>query len=155
VLILHPYVLNLRPADQWHCWEALGRIARERIALIVDYPCQGDYDYADALEASWSTDEVMVIVEHDIAPTLEQVLELEDCSELFCSMDYAGPGWPSWAVNPDAACIGLAKLDGALRMATTRRPAVPRVHWHDVGGALVQVFGRPHIHPGPVAHYHQ
>lgn len=152
--VLHPYVPGLRSVDQAKCWEALVPIHALPNVKVVDFPCQEDYDYADGLERWWDGEDVVVIVEHDIAPTPAQVRELIECPELFCSMDYAGPNWPSWAVSTIAACIGLAKLDGKLYKMTDRRPCVPRVHWHDVGGALWDVFGPAHIHPGPVAHYH-
>lgn len=152
--ILHPYVPGVRPLDQAKCWEALGVIHTEGVGQVLDFPCQDDYAYAAGLERWWFDGESIVIVEHDIAPTPGQVRELIECPELFCSMDYAGPNWPSWAVSTIAACIGLAKLDSRLRKMTDRRPCVPRVHWHDVGGSLWDVFGPAHIHPGPVAHYH-
>lgn len=154
MLVLHPYVPGLRPADQAPCWEALSQVHAHGDMMLLDFPCESEYDYAEGLELYWPPADVMVIVEHDIAPTHDQVLELAKCPELFCSMDYSGPGWPSWAACDIAACIGLAKLDGKLRSMTDRRPCVPRVHWHDVGGALWDVFGPAHVHPGPVAHYH-
>jgi hypothetical protein len=155
VRILHPYVPGVRPADQQPCWEALARLHAEEVGQVLDFPCQDDYAYAAGLERWWFDGETIVIVEHDIAPTPDQVRELVKCPELFCSMDYAGPGWPSWAASTIAACVGLAKLDGKLRKMTDRRPVVPRVHWHDVGGTLWDVFGPAHIHTGPVAHYHR
>jgi hypothetical protein len=154
VEILHPYVPGLRPADQAPCWEALSVLRDERGWDVYDIPCVEEYDYAEGLNDWWEALDDVIIVEHDIAPTVEQVRELEECPEPFCSMDYAGPSWSSWAAVPYAVCIGLAKLSSRLREGSTRRPFVPRVHWHDVGGALEQVIGRPHVHPGPVAHYH-
>ena len=154
MLVLHPYVPGLRPADQQKSWEALSELPKHWVTDLRAWPCTGDLDYADGLNRYWDEGEVMVLVEHDIAPTWDEVVELWMCPHPFCAMDYAGPGWPSWAANPDASCIGFAKLDGRLRQKTDRRPVVPRVHWHDVGGVLTQVFGRPHIHEGPVAHYH-
>jgi hypothetical protein len=154
VEILHPYVPGLRPVDQAPCWEALSVLRQEWDDVVYDIPCVGEYDYAEGLDRYWKPYAGVLIVEHDIAPTIEQVRELEGCPGLFCAMDYAGPSWPSWAAVPYATCIGLAKLSNSLHEGSTRRPFVPRVHWHDVAGALEQVIGRPHIHPGPVAHYH-
>jgi hypothetical protein len=154
VEILHPYAPGVRPADQVPCWDALGVIRLEEEWLVYDIPCVEEYDYAEGLNNYWTPRGGVLIVEHDIAPTVDQVRELEQCPELFCAMDYAGPGWLSWATVLDTTCIGLAKLSNRLHEGNSRQPFVPRVPWRDVGGTLEQCFGRPHIHPGPVAHYH-
>jgi hypothetical protein len=154
VIVLHPYVPGLRPADQAPCWEALSRIRKMSGFSVVDERCEEEHDYAEVLDHHFMEYVGVIIVEHDIAPTPEQAIEMASCPEMFCAMDYAGPSWPSWAAVPYATGIGLAKLSGRLKVGSTRRPFVPRVHWHDVGGALEQVIGRPHVHPGPVVHHH-
>lgn len=80
-LIVEPYLTLEPPAPKFVDFPT----------LMV--PCVEDTDYAEGVKLGWeSSAENLVIIEHDIFPTLNQLLEILDCPQPLCNCVYwSGP----------------------------------------------------------------
>jgi hypothetical protein len=152
--ILHPYVPGVRPADQAPCWEALSILRRNGGWDVYDVACVGEYDYAVYLGSFLEPCETMVIVEHDMVPTGEQVRELLECNAAFCAFDYHLASGELWSELTDHACLGLTKIEARAWGKVTATPKVPCVPWHDLAYRVSERLGPAHIHAGPADHRH-
>jgi len=54
---------------------------------IVECPCEGDDDYENGFRSLWGEDD-LIILEHDVVPTLDALLALADCGRDLCAQAY-------------------------------------------------------------------
>lgn len=112
-----------------------------------------EYAYWRMIQRLWRDGIDFCLVEQDIAPTLEQLRELEDCGELFCSFAYLRE-------SVETVALGLTRVRGKLcqdypRLLETEVPN--RVSFHECDGWLYSRIGHTgtvvHRHDGLVKHY--
>jgi hypothetical protein len=138
---------------------------------VIRHPCSGPFDYADGLMAVWGLPGDLIIVEHDLAPTVADVERLELCLHPRC----AGTYWMSsittgYRVAKTSALNTQPRQDfvepgckfadmtgiGFVRIhPEQRRTPIKRVVWGDVCGEVNRVVGGPwHLHWPTIKHYH-
>lgn len=153
--IIHPHVPTHRPAEQAPCWEALA--AAEEAGWPVEHVELSPADplaYGAALAARWDGPGDWLIVEHDVAPSVELVAEMMACERLTCFAGY-GP-----AVESVAATLGCTRITERARRRTGAWPVPPGITWHVLDAwltsGITSALGLRELwHPhGPVAHYH-
>ena len=172
--IVHPYS-DARPADRQWCSDQLALFIQQLPDVEQYYAyCVGSTDYATALRVYWELSGHMLIVEHDIVPTEEQIRELIDCPHPLCTVPYWL--WPkstglidaiqsvrtdgNFDVPPDQkfadfSSLGLVKLSAEFR-ASVGKPSI--VQWNNVDIEINRLVSlghyRWHIHRPMVEHYH-
>lgn len=170
IIVYHPFVPIVRPLDQVECWRTLQRLAG---CDILHYMCEDLFDYHVGLMKAWDSDGDLIIVEHDMAPTPKQIIDMANCKEEICTRPYwIGPatsgrtdatisittevGRPNREV-PYAihSAIGLVKISGSLRK---RLPKPNRNVWFSVEGEINKIVQQAglqwHCHYPLVAHNH-
>ena len=175
--IVHPYS-DARPADRQWCSDQLALFTTQ-LPDVEQYHayCVGSTDYATALRVYWELSGHMVIVEHDIVPTEEQVRELIDCPHPLCTIPYwlwpesTGLTYalcsaflvtehgkvcvPDGEAYADFSALGLVKLSAEFR-ASVGKPSI--VQWNNVDIEINRLVSlghyRWHIHRPMVEHYH-
>ena len=85
MLILHPYAGN-HPEREVETW-ALMRELEQRYK-VVHARTVLERDYSNFVATYWG-DEDIIIIEGDMVPTLEDVLEIARCPETHCAYPYA------------------------------------------------------------------
>ena len=154
MVLLHPYAPGVWPERQQATWEALAAVSKVFRGRVWDLACTAPSDYATMLNMLAMAGTSVVVVEHDIVPTVPLVSELLACAAPVCAHDYqVGPG-VNWADIPGALGLGLAKVTGAAWDAITEQPRVPIVSWDQVAGELATRLPPVHVHHGPVRHNH-
>lgn len=126
-------------------------LCRETIRALPDgvfYPVEGRDDYRRLLRGFWRVGSDFVLVEHDVAPTREQLAELEACDRPWCHFGY-GPG--DW--TPTFGCVRFRR---DLILGTPDAFADPEWPWQQLDG-LFAVYARscgfePHWHYPHVLH---
>ena len=153
-VLLHPYAPGVWPERQQATWEALADVSKVFPGRVWDLACTEPNVYATMLNMLAMAGTSVVVVEHDIVPTVPLVSELLACAAPVCACDYqVGPG-VNWADIPGALGLGLAKVTGAAWDAITEQPRVPIVPWDQVAGELASRLPPVHVHRGPVRHNH-
>jgi hypothetical protein len=153
-VLLHPYAPGVWPERQQATWEALAAVSKVFRGRVWDLACTAPDVYATMLNMLAMAGTSVVVVEHDIVPTVSLVSELLACAAPVCAHDYrVGPG-VNWADIPGALGLGLAKVTGAAWDAITERPRVPIVSWDQVAGELATRLPPVHVHHGKVVHNH-
>ena len=153
-VLLHPYAPGVWPERQQATWEALAAVGKVFRGRVWDLACTAPTDYATMLNMLAMAGTRVLVVEHDIVPTVPLVFELLACAAPVCAHDYqVGPG-VNWADIPGALGLGLAKVTGAAWDAITERPRVPIVSWDQVAGELATRLPPVHVHHGRVVHNH-
>lgn len=121
--------------------------------------------YLDFIGHLWRRGLGFVLVEHDVLPTVPQVLELDACLEPWCAFAYAEGGspsfgcvkfsaayieqWPTVWENLEAVIAGRLVFPGFSYDG--HQPAWQLLDaWHNVWSSHHHV--RPHVHPGTVTH---
>jgi hypothetical protein len=154
-LIFHPYVPNFEPASRvLPTWEALGRWSERTDLDVRHQPCNTPTDYAFALAHLWGRPVTLVVVEHDVVPTDEALVQLLRCPVHFCAFDYEVADGLCWSEVEGAVAFGFAKISLAARRAVKATPAVPAVPWPQLAGVLGQRLPPPHLHRPAVVHNH-
>jgi len=171
IRILAPWS-NVRPVDRVETDLFLAGLPAE--FEVIRCETAQSLTYYEFLMERWRDSEDWLIVEHDIVPTVVQLLGLAICPEPFCTVPYLlahgrpcigywrlegklaalylQPG-PEWALFSGFGCV---KLGAQLRLAV-KDPPPP----HDWDG-LDQEFShwlnalgyRWHVHPGMAVHHH-
>lgn len=153
-LIFHPYTPQVRLADQWYCWEALAHLSQAGWDKQVHVPCFQPLDYARRLQAIWAKGWDIIIVEHDIAPSIPQVTLMETCQSDFCAQDYWLPNGDLWSHLATEACFGLCRITLAAQRLVVPTPQVPQVTWRELASTLSPRLPPWHLHTQPADHHH-
>ena len=85
-LLLHPWSALGGASEA--TWAALEPIRRWGPLPVLDAPCLRDTDYAEALASVWDLGWDLLVVEHDLVPTLDCVRRLATCSGPVCAQAY-------------------------------------------------------------------
>jgi len=84
--ILYPYNFNVRNIDQYQTRNFVSSI--KKYFNIAYYPCKLDTDYDKGFNYMLSLNETFLIIEQDIVPTYEQLIEMIECKEPICVANY-------------------------------------------------------------------
>lgn len=155
MILLHPYAPGVRPADQCRTWEALAALPLPEDDRRWDRPCTDELDYARWLALAEAADSYVMIVEHDIAPTVAQWAELWDCGEDFCAWDYLVERDLLWSQIDGGLGLGFSCISFRAWQQVVETPHVPLVGWKELAGALRDRLPPVHLHRGPVQHNHR
>lgn len=179
-LIYYAYTPDTR---KWERGPSLRAVDALRAAgyQVDAHPCRGDKDYSLGLRAAWTHPGDLIILEHDMAPTVAQMDELVACPHPLCAFAYwivlaqvghrpmlsacVGPMGTLIGnqLNPRIlygtnhagySAIGCCKLDQATR---SQMAEIPPCYWSEVEmyvNRAVQVAGEWHIHYPVVNHHH-
>lgn len=156
MIILHPWVPGVRPADQAHAWESLGAVSERggpyRVEHLEVHPDDW-YAYASAIVDLWGRDDLLTW-EHDVGATPEALDRLWACPRPICTV------LPMAHSEPVEACwLGWTKVARRLQ-EQVRYPVPPRTHWAWIDVSLTTTLSRTagepwHVHDEPsVTHYH-
>ena len=155
--IIYPFCPGVREEDQEKSRAAVR--ALEAAGWEVDYielPPGAPLAYWQALRDHWDNPHDWLVVEHDVAPSVDLVTEMAACPRLLCTRGYGlpVPGDP-WAVM-----LGCTKFSARARQRTGW-PLPEPVAWHLLDsyltGAVVARLGLAegwHQHTAPLVHYH-
>ena len=153
-MVFHPFAPTVRPSDQVGTWTFLRRFESIGRVPVAHLPCLEPCDYAHWLDRWWSFAGDLVIVEHDVVPSLDALDGFVGCPQAFCAADYRLSSGELWSKVTDHDCLGLSCLKGSLRESVKARPAVPKVPYGDLAYELGRRLGvRAHLHP-QVTHNH-
>lgn len=153
MIILHPWVRGVRPADQAFCWSALaGAEAAGFTVEHLELPATDPFAYARGLRRVWGRDALLVI-EHDVEPSLALLEALRDCPEDLCTRLYDGQ-------QPVTGVTHLGCTKFSLR-CQTELPC-PALGSMEYTGLDVEVTGfcaywlhqNWHCHTEPLEHHH-
>ena len=86
--ILHPYTPEARPKDQIETQEFLAKWRKDYSQYPVIDREVHTFEYELLINELWRKREDFIIVEHDIVPTQEQLLEIINCPEPLCAAWY-------------------------------------------------------------------
>lgn len=135
------------------------------------YVGDSNYDYALLLERLFAESRIVdrsvpaghryepfVLVEHDIAPTFEQIKEVAECPEPLCGFPYIYyPGKITWALG--CAKFGAEALKAPVDWYyASEEREICRAGWRDcfpiLAFRLMQYHGiQPHFHNSLVKHF--
>jgi hypothetical protein len=133
-------------------------------ADIIDVG-KDNYAYWRAMSERWGTTESLVIVEHDISFTGEQLKSFEDCPEPWCVFSYPHPDAEGLLDHSLGFTRFRAELMTRVSAGAVGRgrsnfppPSMPmKIHWNRLDGLINETLRRncfkPHVH-GQVKHYH-
>ena len=156
--IIYPFCPGVREEDQEKSRAAVR--ALEAAGWEVDYielPPGAPLAYWQALRDHWDDPVDWLVVEHDVAPSVDLVAEMAACPRLLCTRGYGlpVPGEP-WAVM-----LGCTKFSARARQRAGW-PLPEPVAWHLLDsyltGAVVARLGLAegwHQHTAPLTHYHE
>lgn len=139
--------------EQLETWWTLEQI-REGYA-VVDAFLVGEQDYDKALKDVWGKGN-LVVVEQDIVPTPEMIMNLFGCNEDWCIYEYEirymDDKNPAFTPQTGLGCTKFSL--NAQRVAESEK-WFGRGQWFNldgrITGALVQAGYHPHVH-GKVKH---
>ena len=172
MIILHLFVpRGLKKIRQSPTWSRLELLRRHGRHVVVDWPTIDDHDNAAALNFFWNRGESLCVLEQDVEPTLEQLVELELCGQGdVCNIatrcgghDVDGydfrirwPGGVRWGregeTRADLFPLGCTIFRPA---AMQRLPRVPDVAWGQLDTLLAeQLATGAHVHWPAAAHHH-
>lgn len=87
MIILHPYREDRAGLPRYHATHAALAALVDAGMTVVDLPCGDDRRYEEGLKHFWGSDDLL-IVEHDIVPSLAMVRDLTTCPSVVCAQDY-------------------------------------------------------------------
>ncbi len=126
MILLHPYATHPRYTErQQETWTALRhlsiRLHRAKVR-IVDLPCSEPNSYELAIKRYWGQD-TLVVVEHDIVPSMQMLNHLWTCKEPLCMQAYRIPvdTQNSQALRMAEEMVGSVDADDPLRCEAIRR----------------------------------
>lgn len=153
--LLHLYCPGNREPDQVRTKELLATEPWPDDLRVVGCPGVDDNDNARAILEYWWDVGDLLTVEQDIEVTAWHVAELRACPEPVCGWDALMAHGVSWSLVPMGGTLGLWKATYPARMAVSAFPPVPQVPWNDLGGAICQRMGMPHVHGPLIGHNHK
>lgn len=177
MIILHPFNPLVRPEDQLDTWAVLEEIKRTMEIETIQAPCYEPNDYGIALDqwlqASVLAKARLIVIEHDIVPTLSQMSEIINCRHPWCVFDYkiptdTGPQrWTdvlAWSHKSGDGHfpLGFSKFDLNSYYYINRLykfEALGSTSWENVAyilsGIMHELGYDAHIHTDPVVHNHE
>jgi len=111
-----------------------------------------DGSYWDALKGIWPQGGRILLVEHDIEPTLEQIAEVAGCPEPVCAIAYPYPGVPR-LVDAGFLKVDIDRCPVGWNEPWSVLPEGARWHWRDVSCYLRGRLPPIHVHEGLVRHH--
>lgn len=101
--------------------------------------CSGDdYAYARALAEQWRKPGSILIVEHDIVPSIAILQSLVNCPYQWCAAQYAYPDRAA-----PVAGLGCVRFDAKLVYATADiADDLPRLRWGQLDDYIARVLTR-------------
>lgn len=175
-LVLFPWS-ERRPAADRADTDTLRRLLAVGGWDVLPWRLEGPWAYWELLRDlwGWDTADPLVIVEHDVVPTVEQLAAMCDCAAPACTTPYPlRHGEPSvWDQLPDADRIGYRDWSaipeyvggsslGCVTLTKALRDEVGpprRVAWdwlaEAVSDQLVAAGVLWHVHIGPAIHHHR
>ena len=176
-VLLHPWATS--GGARAETWAALDPIRRWGPVVVVDAPCILPTDYGDALAAVWGRGWDVLVVEHDVIPTLDAVHQLLTCTGPVCAAAYPlhplttrldGSVWSpkSWdghhyqwvesgADHADTFGLGCTLIRGRLQqlLPADQWRGQPWIMLDTVLSELTRARGVPvHVHWPSVRHLH-
>jgi len=173
VIVLHLFVpggpKKVRQSATWSRLELLRRHGRH---VVVDWPTNDDHDNAAALNFFWNRGESLCVLEQDVEPTLEQLVDLERCTQAdVCNLatrcgghgvvdaydfrirDQGGVRWGrEGELVADLFPLGCTIFRPAAMQRLSR---VPDVGWSELDTVLATQLGtRAHVHWPAAEHHH-
>jgi hypothetical protein len=111
-----------------------------------------DTHYAETLARLWAQPQDIIIVEHDVMVTSEQLSQLISCDEECCAFE-------AWFGHSFDVALCCNKFSAALmREEPELTREIEQVHWRRldvaINSALKMRDRAPHIHIPPVQHMH-
>jgi hypothetical protein len=150
----------------------LDQLRRHGRHIVVDWPTTDPLDNAAAIQFFWNRGQTLCVLEQDVAPTPEQLLALERCSEGEICNQATHVGGAS-RLGYD---FRIRRADGTLRWgndsdewadlwplgctvfrptAMRRIPLIPATPWNELDTVLAHALGgRAHVHLPAAAHNH-
>lgn len=91
-ILVHPYSRDptyaLRQRDTWDMLASVEPELRERGWSTVHLACGTDNVYEETLRGLWSVPRDIIILEHDMVPTMHMLHALAECREPLCAQAY-------------------------------------------------------------------
>ena len=154
MLILHPFVYGVRPDDQAHCWEALEEAEGAGFKIEhLELSAADPFQYSREIRQRWRKDDLL-IVEHDVAPSVELLVAMANCEHPLCTRLYDG----------QAPVVGVTHL-GCTKIALSVQealpcPALPSTQYTNLDVTITEFcsyWTRDywHCHTEPLVHYHE
>ena len=113
-ILLHPYSVEpayaARQRDTWDLLAFAEPELRERGWSVVHLACGPDSAYEATLRGLWSVPRDIVILEHDMVPTLDMLLAMQNCGHALCAQAYR--------------LHFLSEVQGALQWVAAKRSAM-------------------------------
>jgi len=177
VILLRTYAVDGREHDKHASREAFAECRAIYGNAAVELECADSYDYWRHLENAWRAPGSLVTVEQDVVVLPSHVAELEACPSTACVFAYdiypvrdgvvtpecvhrgnwPGESAPLGEGDKWASLVGLgcARIRQELRESVVPTPAVPRVPWRELAGALcTRLDVAWHVHWPRVVHDH-
>ncbi len=171
MIVLHPFAPSTPAVRQHQTWQLLELLRRHGRHVVIDWPLLDELDYSAALAWCWNRGQVLCVLEHDVVPTLEDLVRLEACDQaVICTQAVPAPGAPAqflfrvrdrdglrwgregelWADMFPLACTVFRPA------AMHRLPAFPRHVWQGLDHELsLRLSARVHVHWPAAYHAHQ
>lgn len=118
------------------------------------------YHYWRVIRELWAEGKPLILVEHDLVPTPEQLQELADCPEPVCTVRYAYcQDHLAPQTTTGLGVIKLGRRGGSLppvdfKYRWSVLPEGDQWHWNDVVTYLFGQIGDRHLHDLEVTHHH-
>lgn len=171
MIVLHLFVPGKKTIRQGATWRRLEQLRRHGRHVVVDWPTVDVMDNAAAIAWCWNRGHDVCVVEQDVEPTLEQLVELERCRmSSVCTLatrragdvadeyDFrirASDGELRWGCDRDRWADLVPLGCTVFRAAVMARVSVPREPWQQLDTMLSLELGvRAHVHWPPAAHHH-
>jgi hypothetical protein len=172
VIVLHAFSPSTPAVRQRATWTTLELLRRHGRHVMIDWPCLRETDYAEGISWCWNRGEVLCVLEHDLVPELEHLVELEACTQPICTQAYElhtsggeayafrvredgvlrwGREGESWA---DYFPLGCTRFSVAAQQRLASSWALAG-GWHGVDHWLSEALGqRAHVHWPAIRHVH-
>lgn len=150
--VIHPYS-DARLEEQKETLKVISTLNNVSDIKVIDFKCINHNDYEEFLKSVGEQD-TLIILEQDIVPTIDMLIELQNCPYDWCAYEYSSDNSGSYSITHG---FGLTKFS-----LNAQKRASPKL-WKSgtyrdldarVTGWLSVLGWHPHIH-GKVKHNHK